>query len=101
MSIDHEGIPLQWLAGTHPSAVAKMLRHKIDPVYIRPSRLDVEAQKAICISKRCTCLYYEVGATIFHVKDKNFFFLSDGYNGASRGAPEVRAEVPVVSKRIP
>jgi dCMP deaminase len=80
-----EGKPFQWVAGTNAQAFTKMLRHKVDPLYERPCRLDVEAQKAICISKRCTCLFYEVGATIFHVKDKNFFHLSDGYNGASRG----------------
>jgi dCMP deaminase len=67
-----------------------MLGHKLKPSFLRPSRLDVEAQKAIIISKRCTCLFYEVGATIFHVKGSNFFHLSDGYNGATRGDVDPR-----------
>jgi dCMP deaminase len=85
-----EGKHLAWVARTSPQALAKMLRHKVDSAYERPSRLDVEAQKAICISKRCTCLFYEVGATIFHVKDGNFYFLSDGYNGAAKGDVDPR-----------
>lgn len=85
-----EGTPLQWIAGTSRRALGKMLAHKIAPLYLRPSRLDIEAQKAIIISKRCTCLFYEVGATIFHVKGGNFFHLSDGYNGASKGDDDPR-----------
>ena len=83
-------VPLQWLAGTSPRAIGKMLSHKIAPIYLRPSWLDIEAQKAIIISKRCTCLFYEVGATIFHVTGNNFFHLSDGYNGASKGDDDPR-----------
>jgi dCMP deaminase len=90
MSQNDEGAPLRWVAGTSPGVLAKMLRHKTDSRYERPSRLDVEAQKAICISKRCTCLFYEVGATIFHVKEGNFYFLADGYNGASKGDVDPR-----------
>lgn len=85
-----EGTPLQWLVDTNHRAVGKMLSHKIAPIYLRPSRLDIEAQKAIIISKRCTCLFYEVGATIFHVTEGNFFQLSDGYNGASKGDDDPR-----------
>ena len=74
--------PLLWLPGTSSRALGKMLKHKIDLNYLRPSRLDIEAQKAIIISKRCTC--------IFHVRDKNFYHLSDGYNGAAKGDVDPR-----------
>ena len=83
-------VPLLWIPGTSSRALDKMLKHKIDPQYLRPSRLDIEAQKAIIISKRCTCLFYEVGATIFHVHEKNFYHLSDGYNGAAKGDVDPR-----------
>ncbi len=88
--LKEEGIPLQWVAGTNPKVLERMFRYKIQPTFERPSRLDIEAQKAIIISKRCTCLFYEVGATIFHAKDGNFFHLSDGYNGASKGDDDPR-----------
>jgi dCMP deaminase len=85
-----EGVPLQWVATTNPAVLRKMFKHKLQPDFRRPTRLDVEAQKAIIISKRCTCLFYEVGATIFYEKDGNFFHLSDGYNGASKGDDDPR-----------
>lgn len=82
--------PLLWVPTTSKGALAKMLKHKLDLNHERPSRLDIEAQKAIIISKRCTCLFYEVGATIFHVHGGNFFQISDGYNGASKGDDDPR-----------
>jgi dCMP deaminase len=85
-----EGIPLQWVAQTSKSVLDKMFPDKLRPDYQRPSRLDIEAQKAIIISKRATCLFYEVGSTIFHVKGGNFFQLSDGYNGPSKGDVDPR-----------
>lgn len=90
MSSNEETQPLQWVPNTKPEVLAKMFKHKLDPAYVRPSRLDIEAQKAIIISKRCTCLFYEVGATIFHVHEGNIYFLADGYNGASKGDEDPR-----------
>lgn len=83
--------PLLWLPGTDPAVVAKMFQYKLEPSYERPTQLDIEAQKAIVISKRSTCLFYEVGATIFYVKN-GIYHLSDGYNGASRGDVDPRIE---------
>jgi deoxycytidylate deaminase len=85
-----EGVPLQWVTRTKPEVLAKMFPDKLRADYERPRRLDIEAQKAIIISKRATCLFYEVGSTIFHVKDGNFFQLSDGYNGPSKGDVDPR-----------
>lgn len=85
-----EGVPLQWVAGTNPAVLKKMFQSKLQPDFVRPSRLDIEAQKAIIISRRCTCLFYAVGATIFHVHEGNFYHLSDGYNGASKGDVDPR-----------
>ncbi|MBP9782723.1 MAG: hypothetical protein KBC50_03270 [Candidatus Pacebacteria bacterium] len=85
-----KGIPLQWVPGTNPSVLSKMFPHKLRLDYERPTRLDVEAQKVIIISRRATCLFYEVGSTIFHVKDGNFFHLSDGYNGPAKGDVDPR-----------
>jgi dCMP deaminase len=85
-----EGVPLQWVARTNSDVLGKMFAHKLNPLYERPSRLDIEAQKAIIISQRCTCLFYAVGTTIFHVKDGNFYQLSDGYNGAAKGDDDPR-----------
>lgn len=90
MSQEDQGKPLQWVKKTNPQILAKMLPHKIDPCHVRPGRLDIEAQKAVIISKRCTCLFYEVGATLFHVHEGNFYPLSDGYNGASKGDDDPR-----------
>lgn len=87
---DEKGVPLRWVGGVNQQTLRKMLPHKISEGYSRPTRLDVEAQKAIIISKRCTCLFYEVGATIFHVHNNNFFHLADGYNGASVGDVDPR-----------
>ena len=83
--------PLLWLRHTDPEAVKKMFQYKLDGMYERPSQLDIEAQKAIVTSKRSTCLFYEVGASLFYVK-KGIYHLSDGYNGASRGDVDPRIE---------
>ena len=83
--------PLLWLPDTDPEVVKKMYQYKLDRSYQRPSQLDIEAQKAIVISKRSTCLFYEVGATLFYVRD-GVYHLSDGYNGASRGDVDPRIE---------
>ena len=82
---------LSWLPNTDPAVVAKMFQYKIEQSYQRPSQLDIEAQKAIVISKRSTCLFYEVGASIFYVKN-GIYHLSDGYNGASKGDVDPRVE---------
>lgn len=81
---------LPWLPRTNPEVVRRMFQYKLDDSYERPSQLDIEAQKAIVISKRSTCLFYEVGATLFYVKN-GIFHLSDGYNGASRRDRDPRA----------
>jgi dCMP deaminase len=83
--ISNEGIPLQWVANVNPNVLGKMFSSKLEKEYVRPTRLDIEAQKAIIISMRSTCLFYAVGATIFHVHEGNFHQLSDGYNGAAKG----------------
>ncbi len=83
--------PLLWLRHTDPEAIKKMFQYKLDCAYERPSQLDIEAQKAIVISKRSTCLFYEVGASLFYVKN-GIYHLSDGYNGASRGDVDPRME---------
>ena len=90
MSIS-EKEPLLWLRHTDPEAVKKMFQYKLDRTYERPSQLDIEAQKAIVTSKRSTCLFYEVGASLFYVKS-GIYHLSDGYNGASRGDVDPRIE---------
>ena len=89
--MDAKKEPLVWLPGTNPEVVKKMFQYKLDPAFQRPSQLDIEAQKAIVISKRSTCLFYEVGASLFYVRD-GLFHLSDGYNGASRGDVDPRIE---------
>ena len=89
--MDTKKEPLLWLPGTDPEVVKKMFQYKLDRSFQRPTQLDIEAQKAIVISKRCTCLFYEVGATLFYVKD-GIYHLSDGYNGASKGDVDPRIE---------
>jgi dCMP deaminase len=75
-------IPLgDWPRSTDPAILKRMFQYKLAPVYYRPSPLDVLAQQAIVISKRSTCMWYEVGAILFH----HDLFLSSGYNGAARG----------------
>ena len=83
--------PLVWLPGTDPAVVKRMFQYKLSQSYERPSQLDIEAQKAIVISKRSTCLFYEVGATLFFVKN-GIYHLSDGYNGASKGDVDPRVD---------
>ncbi|MBP9856076.1 MAG: cytidine deaminase [Candidatus Pacebacteria bacterium] len=78
--------PLTWVDNTDPAVVAKMFQYKLDRSYERPSFLDIFAQQAIVISKRSTCLFYEVGAVIF----TDDIQLSSGYNGASRGDVDPR-----------
>jgi len=80
--------PLLWLPETDKKIVNRMFQYKLDRSYQRPTPLDIFAQQAIVISKRSTCLFYEVGAVIFH-KD---ILLSSGYNGASRGDVDPRFE---------
>jgi dCMP deaminase len=84
-------IPLAWLAKTSEDVTKKMFQYKLDRSYMRPTQLDIEAQKAILISKRSTCLFYEVGASLFYVKN-GIYHLSDGYNGASSGDVDPRVE---------
>ena len=73
--------PLTWVEDTDPTVVKRMFQYKLDRSYERPSFLDIFAQQAIVISKRSTCLFYEVGAIIF----TDDLLLSSGYNGAARG----------------
>lgn len=85
--------PLLWLPKTDPEVVKKMFQYKLDRSFQRPSKLDIEAQEAIIKSKLSTCLFYEVGATLFHVaSDGNIYPLSSGYNGASKGDVDPRIE---------
>lgn len=87
---EDEGKPLQWVPHTNPAVLARMFQYKLKPDYQRPTRLDIEAQKAIVISKQPTCLFYEAGVTLFYVMNGNFFHLSDGYNGAVSGDVDPR-----------
>lgn len=91
MSSSDKKEPLGWLDGTGKAVIGKMFQYKLDRSYLRPSQLDIEAQKAIVISKRSTCLFYEVGATLFYVKN-GLYHLSDGYNGASKNDVDPRVE---------
>ena len=84
--MDAEQKPLGWLDGADPAVVGKMFQYKLDRSFERPSFLDIFAQQAIVISKRSTCLFYEVGAVIF----TDDLLLSSGYNGASRGDVDPR-----------
>ncbi len=72
---------LEWVPKTDPAVLMRMFPEKLQPDYRRPSMLDIIAQQAVIISKRSTCMWYEVGALIYH-KD---LVLSSGYNGAARG----------------
>ena len=79
---------LSWLPDTEEKVVKRMFQYKLDRSYVRPIPLDIFAQQAIVVSKRSTCLFYEVGALIFH----NDIVLSSGYNGAARGDVDPRME---------
>ena len=78
--------PLSWVKDTDDAVLKRMFQNKLDRSYQRPSHLDIFAQQAIVISKRSTCLFYEVGAVIF----SNDIMLSSGYNGAARGDVDPR-----------
>ena len=78
--------PLLWVPDTDKEVLNKMFQNKLDRSYQRPSHLDILAQQAIVISKRSTCLFYEVGAAIF----SGDIMLSSGYNGAARGDVDPR-----------
>ncbi len=80
---------LGWIGKTDKEVLKKMFQYKLKQDYQRPSHLDIFAQQAICISKRSTCLFYEVGAVIFY---NHTHFLSSGYNGASMGDVDPRYE---------
>lgn len=75
-----------------------MFPDKLRSDYERPSALDCIAQQAIVISRRSTCLWYEVGAVIF----SGDIMLSSGYNGAARGDvnPRVAGCARVVDGRL-
>jgi dCMP deaminase len=83
-------IPLGWIGRTDPKVLNKMYQYKLDRSYVRPTHLDIIAQQAVVISKRSTCLFYEVGAVIF--KEQHGIILSTGYNGASKGDVDPRHE---------
>lgn len=90
--------PLAWIPETDKLVLDKMFQYKLDRSYKRPSHLDIFAQQAIVISKRSTCLFYEVGAVIF----SGDIMLSSGYNGAARGDvdPRVAGCARVVDGKI-
>ncbi|MBP9669118.1 MAG: cytidine deaminase [Candidatus Pacebacteria bacterium] len=77
---------LSWVKSTDPAVLKRMFPDKLKMSYARPTMLDVIAQQAIVVSKRSTCLWYEVGAIIFH----GDIILSLGYNGAARGDVDPR-----------
>ena len=80
--------PLLWVPHTDETVTRRMFQYKLDRSYTRPRFLDIFAQQAIIVSKRSTCLFYEVGAVIFC----NDIILSSGYNGAARGDVDPRIE---------
>lgn len=78
---------LEWVPYTDSKVLDRMFKKKLRPEYVRPSHLDIFAQQAIVISQRPTCLFYEVGAVIFH---EGTHFLASGYNGATKGDDDPR-----------
>lgn len=78
--------PLTWVKETQKPVLDRMFQYKLDRSFVRPSHLDIFTQLAIVISKRSTCLFYEVGAVIF----SSDIMLSSGYNGAARGDVDPR-----------
>lgn len=78
---------LSWVKDVDPDVLERMLPHKLDPAFQRPSFLDTFAQQAIVISKRSTCMWNEVGALVMY---KNEYMLSSGYNGPVRGDVDPR-----------
>lgn len=81
-------VPLQWVKKTDPAVLKKMFQYKLRPGHDRPTHLDVLAQQAIVVSKRSTCMFYEVGALIFY---NGSYLLSSGYNGAAMGDVDPRS----------
>lgn len=79
--------PLLWVDDTDPQVLKRMYQNKLRVDYKRPSHLDVFAQQAIVMSKRSTCMFYEVGAIIFY---NGSYMLSGGYNGAAMGDVDPR-----------
>ncbi len=79
---------LQWLPKLDEGVRKRMFKEKLTAGFRRPSHLDVIAQTACVISKRSTCLWYEVGAVIFN--EDASIVLSTGYNGAARGDVDPR-----------
>ena len=98
MNKDKGNEPLLWVPNTDKEVLDKMFQYKLDRSYERPSHLDILTQQAIVISKRSTCLFYEVGAVIF----SDDIMLSSGYNGAARGdvAPRVAGCARIVDGKI-
>ena len=84
-----ENNQLLWAKDIKSEVLKKMLPHKLQVVYERPTFLDTFAQQAIIISKRSTCLFNEVGAIIFY---KGRYMLSSGYNGAASGDVDPKDE---------
>lgn len=82
-------VPLSWVKKTDSNVLKKMFQYKLRPGYERPTHLDILAQQAIVISKRSTCMFYEVGAVIFY---NGSYLLSSGYNGAAMGDVDPRIE---------
>ncbi|MFA5934209.1 MAG: deaminase [Candidatus Paceibacterota bacterium] len=78
--------PLSWIKDVDPDVLAKMLPHKIDINYQRPSMLDIFAMEAIIWGQRSTCLFNEVGAVIFQQRRT----LSTAYNGPAKGDVDPR-----------
>lgn len=54
-----------WMVNINQSLLGKMIQEKLDDNYKRPTFLDVVAMIVISVSKRSTCLFYNVGAAIF------------------------------------
>jgi len=71
----------KWVKSIPKEILKEMISEKIDISYQRPSFKDILAEQLFIISKRSTCLFYDIGAIIF--RDNQV--LSLGYNGPSQG----------------
>lgn len=71
----------KWIKSVPKEILKEMISEKIDASYQRPTFKDILAEQLFVISKRSTCLFYNIGAIIFQGNQ----VLSFGYNGPSKG----------------
>lgn len=71
----------KWVKDVPQDILDEMIPEKVDISYKRPDFKDIIAEQIFAISKRSTCLFYNIGAIIFRGRQ----VLSMGYNGPSKG----------------